>query len=74
MTSKMDEQARKVLGEKLKKAREEAKLTQAEIAKQADITTTYYAMAERGEVNPSFEILNKLIKILKVKASDIFPS
>ncbi|MDE2588787.1 MAG: helix-turn-helix transcriptional regulator, partial [Patescibacteria group bacterium] len=48
------------------------KLTQSEVAEKAEITTTYYAMMERGEVNPSFDILHKMVKILKVKPSDIF--
>lgn len=64
---------RKELGEKLRKAREKSGLTQAEVAEKADITVTYYAMAERGEVNPSFDILHKLIKIFKVNPSDIIP-
>lgn len=65
---------REELGNKLKEAREKQKITQAEVAKEAEITVTYYAMAERGEVNPSFEVLTKLIKILKVNPSEIFPS
>ena len=70
----MTDQSRKDLGSNLKKAREKVKLTQAEVAEKAEITTTYYAMMERGEVNPSFDILHKMVKILKVKPSEIFPS
>lgn len=64
---------RKELGEKLRNAREKSQLTQAEVAENAEITVTYYAMAERGEVNPSFDILHKLIKIFKVKPTEIIP-
>ena len=70
----MGDKIRQELGNKLKKAREQAKFTQVDVATKANITPTYYAMIERGEVNPSFEILHKLTKILKVKASEIFPS
>ncbi len=74
MTTQIDDKARGKLAKKLKSAREKEDLTQLEVAKKAKITVTYYAMAERGEVNPSFDILNKLIKILKINASEIFPS
>lgn len=62
------EQARKELGEKMKKARERLKLTQADVAKSAGITTTYYAMIERGEVNPSYDKLQGIMKALKLKS------
>lgn len=73
MVNKKDDAARKALGNRLRKARERANLTQAEVAEKAEITVTYYAMAERGEVNPSFDILYKLIKIFKVGPSEIIP-
>ena len=33
----------------------------------------YYARIERGEENPSYEVLEKIIKALKVKSSEVFP-
>lgn len=62
------------VGNKLKEVREKKNLTQAELAKEAGITINYYAMIERGEVNPSLDKLHKIIKALKVKWSDIFPN
>jgi transcriptional regulator with XRE-family HTH domain len=62
------------LGSKLKEIREKNKLTQAEVAKNADMTVTYYAMVERGEVNPSLEKLFKISKALGVKLTDIIPN
>lgn len=41
----------------LKKARMKAKLTQAQVAEKADITTNYYARIERGEVNPTVDVV-----------------
>lgn len=61
------------LGKNLKKARSKAKLTQVEVADKAGIHVNYYARIERGEVNPSVEILEAVAKALKVKSSDILP-
>lgn len=57
----------KQLGNKLKLAREKKKMTQAEVAKKADLNTNYYAVIERGEVNPSVETLSKILEALGVK-------
>lgn len=50
-----------------KQAREKAGLTQAELAKKAGINTNYYARIERGEPNARGDILNKIVKALKIK-------
>ncbi len=59
----------KELGLQLKEARENKKLTQADVASQSDMTVTYYAMIERGEVNPSWAKLKKLFRVLDLKLS-----
>lgn len=69
----MTNRIRKQVGENLKKAREKAGLTQVELAEKADIHPNYYARIERGEANPSQEILYKLTRALKVKSSRILP-
>ena len=52
----------------VKQAREELGLTQAQVADKAgNITVNYYAMIERGEVNPSFEKIKAIAKVLKLK-------
>ena len=51
----------------IKEAREGKKLTQAEVAKQARVTETFYAMMERGEANPSIVKLNRILKALGLK-------
>ena len=55
------------LGGQFKSAREKLRLTQLEVAEAAGVSTNYYAQMERGEVNPSVEILQKVKKILKIK-------
>ena len=75
MTTKQSENNNKELSSKLKIAREKLGLTQEEVAKLADIKGkgNYYAKIERGEINLTMKNLNKLIKALKIDASEIFP-
>lgn len=54
------------LGNKLKKAREEKKLTQADVARKADLNTNYYAVIERGEVNPKVGTLIRILEALGI--------
>ncbi len=68
MVSLQDENQRKKLGEKMKKARLELGLTQAEVAKKAGIHVNYYARVERGEENPTFDRLGKIFVVLKIKS------
>lgn len=48
-------------------------MTQADVATKANITINYYARIERGEENPSLEIIKGLTIALKVKSSDMLP-
>jgi transcriptional regulator with XRE-family HTH domain len=61
------DQSSKELGFRIKEAREKKKLTQSEVAEKSDMTVTYYAMIERGEVNPSVGKLRKILKVLNLK-------
>ncbi len=61
------------IGHRLKKARVKKNLTQADVAKEAGLSTNYYACIERGEVNASIEKLQSIIKVLRIKSSDILP-
>lgn len=67
----MDSQEK--IGKNLKKARKNLRLKQSEVAQKADITSNYYALIERGEVNASSKIMESIYKALKVKSSDILP-
>ncbi len=71
MVGNLDVIGRRKLGEKFKKAREKKKLTQAEVAKNADIHVNYYARVERGEENPSFEIIQGIMRVLGIKSFDL---
>lgn len=71
MASNKMEKGRKELGDKLRRVREGLGLTQAEVAKKADLHTNYYARIERGEENPSFEKLQGIMKVLKIKSLNL---
>jgi transcriptional regulator with XRE-family HTH domain len=71
MNSPRDKKIRKNLGNKLRQAREKAGLTQADLAEKAGVNPNYYATVERGENNPSFEKLQKILKVLGIKSLDI---
>lgn len=62
-----------LMGKKLKQIRENKKMTQADVATKANITINYYARIERGEENPSLEVLKGLTTALKIKSSEILP-
>jgi len=71
MDSKNHEKILKDLGKQLKKFREKEGLTQAELAESAGINANYYAVVERGEGNLSFEKLQRILKVLKIKSIDV---
>lgn len=66
-------QVRKAFGRKLLVARERLKLTQTDVAEKSDISPNYYSRIERGEENPTMETIRSILKVLKVKSSDILP-
>lgn len=61
------------IGKKLKEFRTKLGLKQSDVAKKADISVNYYARIERDEENPTIETLERILKVLKVKSSDILP-
>lgn len=71
MSNDKKQKIRTELGAKLKKLREGAKLTQAQLAEKAEISVNYYAMVERGEENISYDNLQKLMKALDIETLNI---
>ncbi|MDO8658058.1 MAG: helix-turn-helix transcriptional regulator [Candidatus Levybacteria bacterium] len=67
----MDSSYKEIYGKNIKKLREKAKLTQAEVAKKADINVNYFAVIERGEVTTSPDNLLRISKALGVDISEI---
>jgi len=59
------------IGKKLKKARKDLGVTQLQVSEKSGISVNYYARIERDEVNPSLEVFEAVLKVLKVKSSKI---
>ncbi len=55
----------------LKKARNEAGLTQEQLADKANLSTTYIGLLETGQRRPSLKTLEKLARILGIKTRDL---
>jgi len=66
-----NEKVRKDFGGKLRRAREKAGMTQAEVAEKSGINISYYAKIERGEINTTIEKLHSIMKVLKLKSLNI---
>lgn len=62
-----------LIGKNLRKARKNQGREQIEVAEEAGINTSYYARIERGEANPTLEVLYAVIKALRLKSSEILP-
>ncbi|MEJ0073059.1 MAG: helix-turn-helix transcriptional regulator [Candidatus Saccharibacteria bacterium] len=71
MTSDAQADARKALGQTFLKARQEKRLTQAQVADLAKVHINFYARMERGEENPSFEKLRSVMQVLGIKSLEL---
>ena len=69
----MSEATLRKIGERLRKARLEKGMTQAEVAKRAGMGTNRYAVVERGAPNMTINKLEKICEALGIKGSDIIP-
>lgn len=47
-------------------------ISQEEIALRAGITTSYYGQIERGEANPTVEVLEKICAAMEISIEDLF--
>ncbi|HUD06810.1 MAG TPA: helix-turn-helix transcriptional regulator [Candidatus Saccharimonadales bacterium] len=69
----MTDKTSKYIATQLRQIRLKKDLTQVELARIAGINSNYYAKIERSDLKPSVETLEKIIKALGVKSSDVFP-
>ena len=69
----MNNKASKETAKRIKSIRLQKGLTQLALAEKAGINVNYYSKVERAELKPSVDILEKIVKALGVKSSDIFP-
>lgn len=61
----------KRLAVKLKQLRMKERLTQAAMAKKVRVTQAYIALLERGQQNPTLDVLERLAKALKVTVGEL---
>lgn len=69
----MTDKTSKQIASNIRQFRLQKGLTQVELAAKAGINSNYYAKVERNDLKPSVETLEKIIKALGVKSSDVFP-
>lgn len=63
---------RKILGQTIKKIREDGDMTQEALAEKAEINVSYLAKIENGYVNTTVRYLIKLARALGVKVKELF--
>lgn len=61
------------IGARLKLFRQKLRFTQLEISGKAGVDSNTYSKIERGDQTPSLETLEKIVKALGVKSSDVLP-
>lgn len=57
---------------RLRVARRDKKMTQADVAQKAGISENHYAQIERGEKNPTTSSFRKIIKAIGISSKDLF--
>ena len=74
--TKEEEEDLKFFSDKLRRARTLNGLSQESMAHKAGFSRSYYTELETGKRNPSFLSIMKILKVLKVEATDLitFPS
>lgn len=60
-----------IIGEKIKKARTDAKMTQKELAEKCGMADSAIRKYESGKVTPKLETINKIAEALKVNVADL---
>lgn len=60
-----------MLGNELRKARDDAKMTQEQLSFAAEIDRTYVSMLENNKKSPTVEVLFRICKALGVSASEV---
>ncbi|MCU6712429.1 helix-turn-helix domain-containing protein [Paenibacillus sp. J5C_2022] len=61
----------RLIGENIRALRREKGLSQEQLALRADINTSYMGQVERGEKNPTIDVLNRIAFALQTPLKDI---
>jgi transcriptional regulator with XRE-family HTH domain len=73
MKYRLSSKALITIGHNIKKYRKAQNKSQETLAAEAGIESSYFAKIERGEANPSLEIIYTILKALNQKSSNILP-
>lgn len=63
---------REQFGQRLRALRLQRDLTQEQLAEAAEISVDFLSLVERGVNSPSFEVIERLAKSLKVAVKELF--
>lgn len=62
------------IGKAFRRARKSLGLKQSDVANKVGITSNYYSMIERGEIeSPGSQVMIKIAKVLRLNSEDVFP-
>lgn len=61
------------IGQNIRHTREKKGLKQTDVAKEAGISAAHFIRIEEGKANPTLEKIYKIVKALRIKASQILP-
>lgn len=61
----------RMLGDELRKARDDAKMTQEDLSFAAEIDRTYVSMLENNKKSPTVDVLFRICRALGISASEV---
>jgi transcriptional regulator with XRE-family HTH domain len=67
-----DEKAIKLFGKKVRELRKKQKLSQSQLAFEANIPRMQISRIERGEVNTSISTIFAIARVLEIQVKDLF--
>ena len=67
-----DEKAIRLLGKKVRELRKKQKLSQSQLAYEANIPRMQVSRIERGEINTSISTIIAIARVLEVQIKDLF--
>ncbi len=67
-----DDKAIRLLGKKVRELRKKQKLSQSQLAYEANIPRMQVSRIERGEINTSISTIIAIARVLEVQTKDLF--
>ncbi|MBD2098481.1 helix-turn-helix transcriptional regulator [Trichocoleus sp. FACHB-591] len=67
-----DQEIRQRFGKAIRRRRRELDITQEKLAELAELHRTYISNLERGDANPTLDMINRLAKALDISIAQLF--